>query len=86
MLSKNLCVWGGELKSDLRGIIFQRRVWSNSQFFLNFKTNFKGQKQRLSSNANTFVLKSGLKFCFEGTIKDNISEEGLQQFTIFPEF
>ena len=34
----------------------------------------------------TFVIKSGLKFCFEGTIKDNISEEGLQQFTIFPEF
>ena len=55
---------------------------------MNFKTNFKGQKQRLLSNVKQalFVFKSGLKFCFQRAIKDYISEEGLEQLTIFNEF
>ena len=53
---------------------------------MNFKTNFKGQKQRLSSNVKQELMCLGggeFKIWFE---RHYISEEGLEQFSIFNEF
>ena len=55
---------------------------------MNVKTNFKGQRQsRLSSHVEqALCVKKWLKDLIWGTLKVGISEEGLQQIAIFPEF